>query len=227
MTAMRQPVLCVVHAPKTAGTAIRATLGAILGMEKVYWVGHDRPASHWETASGTEFGDYLVVGGHVSAAQLAKIQRPKVFMAVVREPVRQAISLFDFITRGAQSCHPLREELHGLSLIEALGRSRAFRDEVSNCQCRMIGEASTFSAALRSMCEREWFVDRYECVDELLARVCNKFGWPSAALSFENVNPTRRYFEDYCSKDIFAALKNINHADTVLYHALNHREDSR
>src|SRR5271156_4259266 len=98
---MKKPLLCVVHIPKTAGTTIRETLSSILGSEKIYWIGNRYPIDHWESAAGSDFNDYLVVGGHVGAhAFEKKIRRPKAYLTLVREPIQRVISLFDFITKG-------------------------------------------------------------------------------------------------------------------------------
>jgi hypothetical protein len=215
----KQPLLCVVHIPKTAGTTIRETLGSILGYDKIYWIGHQRSVSHWENSVGKDFEDFLVVGGHVSAPEFDKIRRPKVFMAVVREPVRRAISLFDFITRGPDIEHPLRNTLGGLGLVDAMEKSDEFHNEIANFQCTMIGGAPTYSSALQSICEREWFIDCDARVEELVSRVCRKFGWPlaPAPLVHANVNQRKRYLVKYSASHIAAALKDINHEDSRLY----------
>ena len=44
----------------------------------------------------------------------AKIDQPKAYMAVVREPVQRAISMFHYIVEGSPRPHPLRPELRGL-----------------------------------------------------------------------------------------------------------------
>jgi glycosyl transferase family 90 len=212
-----QPLLCVVHIPKTAGTAIRGTLTSTLGPEKIYWVGDRRPISHWQTAASTEFDCYAVVGGHVSAASFEKISGPKAFMAVVREPIRRAISLFDFIKRGPNPNHPLRAELENLSLIEAIETSTGFRGEIANRQCALIGGAPNFSAALRCISEREWFIDCHESVDELWERICKKFGWVPTPLKIENANQREGYSAEYFTDDVVAALKELNKEDAVLY----------
>src|SRR5437016_3670995 len=221
MAMVQQPLLCVIHIPKTAGTTIRETLTSILGREKVYWVGHGRSITHWENAAGTAFDDYLVVGGHIGALALEKIQRPKIFMAVIREPVRRAISLFDFITKGPETNHPLREELQGLNLLEAIEKSARFHNEIANRQCALIGGLPTYFAALRSISEREWLVDCQDNIKDLLERVSKKFGWPVASLVTANVNQTRGYFEEYCSDEIIDAVNRINQEDNLLYNAFD------
>jgi hypothetical protein len=213
--------------PKTAGTAIRATLNAILGPEKIYWVGDRQPVSHWQNATTTEFENYKVVGGHVGATAFDKIQKPKVFMAVVREPVRRAISLFDFIIHGPNANHPLRAELQGLSLIEAIEKSHRFRNEIANRQCMLIGGAPNFAAAQRSISEREWFIDCHDNVQPLLERVCDSFGWEPAPLRIENANKRDRYFEEYFTDEIGNALREINKEDTRLYGTLDEASRQR
>jgi hypothetical protein len=217
---MDKPLLCIVHIPKTAGTTMRETLCSILGREKIYWVGHDQPIAHWESASGSDFDDYLVVGGHVSARAFEKIQRPRAYLALVREPIRRAVSLFDFVTKGPDMSHPLRDELRGMSLIEAIDKSRRFRIEVENRQCTLIGGTPRYSEAMKSISEKVWFIDRHECVEDLMRRVCRVFDWSFKSLVTANVNRRIQYFEDYTSSEIAAALKEINQQDTFLYESL-------
>ena len=212
---IRQPLLCVVHIPKTAGSAIRETLVSVLGRDKVYWIGHQRPHAHWENAVGTEFDDYAVVGGHRNAMAFQKIKRPKVFLAVVRDPVKRAISLFNYITQGPDVNHPQRKELQGLSVIEAIEKSSRFRADVENRQCAFIGGERTFGAALRSLCENEWFVDRHESVEELFGRVCERFGWRAEPLGLKNAAQPG-YAKEYLSDLTVAALEKINKEDRLL-----------
>jgi hypothetical protein len=216
-----QPLLCVVHIPKTAGSAIRETLISILGWEKVYWISHKRPFENWTNSSGDDFNDYAVVGGHCSATAFHKIKRPKIFMAVVRDPVQRAISLFNYITCGPDPDHGLRGELSGLSLVEAIKTSVNFRRDVENRQCGLIGGQPTFSAALHTISEGEWFIDHHEAVDELFAGVCDRFGWPSRPLVSDNVG-REGYADAYLSdKSTIIALNQINQEDRLLVSILD------
>jgi hypothetical protein len=211
-----QPLLCVVHIPKTAGSAIRETLISILGWEKVYWIAHKRPFEHWVNSTGSEFDDYAVVGGHANAAAFHKIKRPKIFLSVIRDPVSRAISLFNYITRGPDPNQGLRKELQGLSLVEAVRTSANLRRHVKNRQCAFIGGQPTFPAALRGLCDRQWFIDRHEAVDELFPRVCMRFGWPARPLVLDNVGREGYADEHLSDQDTITALKEINQEDSRL-----------
>lgn len=218
---MKKPLLCVVHIPKTAGTTIRETLSSILGSEKIYWIGNRYPIDHWESAAGSDFNDYLVVGGHVGAhAFEKKIRRPKAYLTLVREPIQRVISLFDFITKGPDLSHPLRDELKGMTLIEAVEKSSRFRVEVENRQCTLIGGAPRYSDALKSISEKIWFINRHEHIEDLIRRVCEAFEWSFKPLIIANVSRRVRYFEEYHSTEIIAALREINQQDIFLYESL-------
>ena len=54
----RSPLLCLVHVPKTGGTALLGTLNAILGRDKVYWIAHDQPRSDRENSGSEDFDHY-------------------------------------------------------------------------------------------------------------------------------------------------------------------------
>jgi hypothetical protein len=188
----------------------------MLGWEKVYWIGHKRPLEHWTKATDGEFDHYTVVGGHASAVEFEKIKRPKIFMSVVRDPVMRAISLFNYITWGPDPNHGLRKKLQGLTLIEAIQTSAGFRRDIENCQCRYLSGEPSFPAALRRICESEWFVDRHEAIDELFSRVCRRFGWPAQKLVLDNVG--RKGYADEYLEDVetICALQQINQEDRFL-----------
>jgi hypothetical protein len=212
----KQPLLCVVHIPKTAGSAIRETLISILGWDKVYWISHKRPFEHWTNSNGDEFNNYAVVGGHCSTKTFDKIKRPKIFMAVVRDPVQRAVSLFNYITYGPDPNHGLRNELSGLSLVEAIQASATFRRDIENRQCALIGGQPMFSEALRSLCDSQWFIDRHEAVNQLFVRVCERFGWPAQPMVSDNVG-REGYADAYLSdKKAITILKHLNEQDNLL-----------
>ena len=107
-----------------------------------------------------------------------------------------------------------------MSLIEALENSRRFRLEVEDRQCALIGGAPKYLAALRSISEKIWFIDRHEKVEDLLMRVCDVFEWQFKTLVTANVNKRMRYFEEYSSAEVNATLREINQQDTLLYDSL-------
>jgi hypothetical protein len=216
MSDMLKPLLCIVHIPKTAGSAIRETLVASLGADKVYWVGHGRHQEEWESAKGNEFGSYWVVGGHESAPAFDKIERPKVFMAVLRDPVERTISLFNYIVEGRGIPHPLHEQFKKLTIPEAFEISPGFRRDVTNRQCDLIGGEATYNAALKSICGRRWFLGTFEKVDELFASVCKEFGWPIVRLKQDNV-ATKGYEARYESDRTSRWLAQINAEDSRLF----------
>jgi Glycosyl transferase family 90/Sulfotransferase family len=210
-----QPLLCIVHIPKTAGSAIRETLISALGWDKVYWIGHKRPSSHWANATEDEFSNYAVVGGHCSASEFQKIRRPKIFMAVVRDPIRRAISLFHYVTRGPDRNHGYRREVENLSLIEAIEKSATFRKDVTNRQCGMIGDQPTFAAAFTSLCDEKWIIGRQEDARTVLALAFERFGWPIAPMVFDNV-ADEGYADQYFTEENIRALEEINREDLIL-----------
>jgi hypothetical protein len=216
----RSPLLCLVHVPKTGGTALLGTLNAILGRDKVYWIAHDHPRSDWENSSSEDFDRYSVVGGHAEAPHFDKIRRPKIFLAILREPVERAVSLFSYILTGPDDHHPLRETLRGLSIMEALERCAEFRRQVENFQCTMIGGAPTLSSAVQSLYARDWFIGPLAQLDEIFERVCAEYGWPFARPIRDNVG-TPGYPDRYVSEEARAFLSSLNREDHLLYEKLS------
>lgn len=220
MRAVARPLVCIVHIPKTAGTAIRETLIASLGWDRVYWIGHERPYSHWEKASSDEFADYLVIGGHCGAAEFLKIDRQKIFVTVIREPIARAISHFNYLTRGPDTNHPYRQTIQGLDILTAIRQCPEFRADITNRQCELIGGAPTLLAAAKSISEHEWLIGCHATIGEFFSRVCQRVEWPVAALRQENVSPPG-YAEEYLSDPVLDALRQINEEDIRLYTLLS------
>jgi hypothetical protein len=216
---MSPPLLCVVHIPKTAGSALREGLITALGHEKVYWIGHKRPFADWYNATGTEFNDYKVVGGHVSPEAFDKIKRPKLFLAVMRNPVRRAASLFNYITRGTDLSHPYRDKFQNLSLMESIAKYPRFRIEIANYQCKLIGGEPTLPAAILSLLQRDWIISCHEHVETLFRHVCKTFDWPVVPLPQDNVGEIgyeRKYLDSITNE----FLKDANESDSALYNVL-------
>src|SRR6187551_1551190 len=109
------PLLCIVHIPKTGGTSLQATLINVHGRRRVYWMVAANSAQ-WQRPEGLDCSRFTVVGGHHPVSIFAKIDQPKAYMAVVREPVQRAISMFHYIVEGSPRPHPLRPELRGLTI---------------------------------------------------------------------------------------------------------------
>jgi hypothetical protein len=214
------PLLCVIHIPKTAGTSLRIAFRSILN-GKLYWHGDDSwgtSAAQWDAVTSADFNGYHVIGGHLTVDHFSKIQRPKIFFAVVRDPIRRAASLFEFIVN--QPSHYLHDELRGRTILEAIQYSARFRLEITNGQCFLIGGAPTYKAAKRSLSRRAWMIARYEEVEQLFAHTCERFLWPVVRLPRENPNQRQGYFDEYATAEITGALTALNSEDMRLHRSL-------
>ena len=187
----------------------------MLGRQRVYWMVVAN-SQQWTDIDDFDCKRFAAVGGHHPVVLFDRIARPKVFMAVIRDPIQRAISLFHYIVEGSPRPHPLRPELRSLTVPQALERSAQFRHLVTDAQCLMIGGARHYDAALQSLCERVWFVDITERIDPLFARVCRKLGWPHRALLRENAGPSG-YAEAYACDATIDALQQLNKNDMRLY----------
>jgi hypothetical protein len=157
--------------------------------------------------------------GHAEAPHFDKIRRPKIFLAILREPVQRAVSLFNYMLTSPDG-HPLRETLRGLSIMEALERSAEFRRQVENFQCTMIGGAPTLSSAVQSLYARDWFIGPLAQLDEIFERICAEFGWPFARPVRDNVG-TPGYPDRYVNEEVRAVISALNKEDQALYERLS------
>lgn len=214
---MTRPTICFVHIPKTAGTAIRAAVVEILGgREKVFWLNLSGTLAEFTKATPSEVQKYAIVGGHASASDFEGVPDPKIFSAVVREPVARAVSLFEYIVRGGDTGHRLREELRDLGLRRALEECVSFRDDVTNNQCRMVGGERTFEAARASLLARKWICGTDEAAQWVLDNIARAIGKPSIPLGKNNVGAPG-YFERLATPEIVEMIADLNREDAQLY----------
>ena len=136
--------ICVIHIPKTAGSAMHSAFSRIVGSENfLLWDAGGHRFREKLAASSAEFDRFEIISGHLLASDYNMLPGPKTFAAVFREPVARALSWFQFVTSGRAPDHPLLTELRELGLRRALEESEAFRTEIANRQCFLVcGEFS-------------------------------------------------------------------------------------
>lgn len=137
----------VIHIPRTAGTSLRAWLREAVGADALYWTGPGRPA--FAELPDAEIRRLGVIGGHIAFPEahwglawrrrrpvraLRAIRRPpRIYCAVMREPVEALVSHFEHVERlGGHGWAT------GGTLDEALARDAKFLRRSRGLQCHYL-----------------------------------------------------------------------------------------
>lgn len=165
------------HIPKVGGTSQRAMFNELYGLDRVHWHG-----------DGDRGQESTVVGGHWPISQY-KFQSESLYLALVREPISRAVSLYSYYvrpeyaadrtiearSRELQREYWLDKGMDSSSVIRSLENCAEFRWQVRNEQCRYLSrKRPNFKDALETMCSEELVVgDLEQCIrfNEYLAQL--------------------------------------------------------
>lgn len=177
-------MLIFLHVPKSAGTSIRIFLWEALDRERVFWHGEDGFLEDVIRAKGVEhFERYAAVGGHImfSHTDLMRLPGEKLFAAVVRNPLHQVVSHYEFVRN--QPAHPYHTDL---PLEKALTSHTAFVQASRNMQCRYIASQHTFANAMKVIKANPFAIGSYDQLDLFVDYICSYLDIPKLSLPHEN-----------------------------------------
>lgn len=219
-------LLVHVHIPKTAGTALRSALRKMVPNNKIYWIGtREHLTDEWQRLSARDLSRYKVLGGHRSHIELSqKIgHRNAVYSALLRDPIRRAVSYFEFLKNMANAdvaagkkLLPIRRNILSQDLLTAVTKNAIFRNRITNAQCYAISGAHSFAEATRMIENAEWIIETDANIDRLLQRISDRFGWPQAKAEQRNVSK-RGYFEKLCTEEVAEEIRMLNLEDIQLF----------
>ena len=154
--------LIYLHIPKSAGTSHRVYLSEIYGEDNIFWYGLHSDSRKFDPR---EVGSKPVVGGH---RQLDFYPRglDALYTAVVRNPIERVVSFFNYCTTPLERADAEWSVEHGKmlerwrnqtgmapdSLSRTLRDCRAFREQVTNYQCRYLSRhGATFDGVMETL----------------------------------------------------------------------------
>jgi hypothetical protein len=240
-----EPVLVLLHIPKTAGMTLATILHAHYGGGFVGGVGGDRRVPPHKRApnvfSRFEHVDAglraaakestRVVAAHITFGLQDRLPADARWITVLREPVERTLSQYYFFVRppgkrtaaGAGFVPPwLPPPSPGLTLEECLTGRGYIPD---NLQTRMLcGLVSPYDPlpshaleeAKRNLRDRFEFVGTTERFEEFLALLNLEFGWPTIAYKRSNANPNRPRKDDLPA-DVRRLVEERNALDSELH----------
>jgi hypothetical protein len=191
-----RPILIFHHIPKTAGTSLRIWLWQTFGRDQVFWHGEDGALeSVFDEKGPSYFNRFRVIGGHIPFSHpcIHALKPPKIHAAVIRDPVRQVVSHFEYVSHVPE--HPL---YFAGSMEEALTSCSRFLSESINMQTRYATNRERYADALTVMQEHRYLLGCFDQLPLFLQALAEMFNLEPAPMPRENVQPPS-YFEQHCT----------------------------
>jgi hypothetical protein len=249
MSAAERPVLLFLHLPKTAGTTFTRLIYAEQLERNPNWEGWIAPRFHfaygvlylrenasygfyrdsYESAFSAEDlavlrrPDVEVISGHFTYGLHRFLDRPAVYITILRDPVDRVLSLYHHL-RSFPDDYPLNKQVgEGMTISEFVGGLR--RTETDNDQLRrLVGRDVPFGGCTQEMLEEatETLDSRFlsvgltERFDESVAVFGNLLGWAPRTPYSMLVNHGRPGREAISDAEL-EAIESHNALDAELY----------
>lgn len=193
---------------------MRNLLWKAMGREHVFWHGEDGLLNEVIKEQGQDyFRKFAIIGGHFRYSDYIyhQIPTPRVFATIIRDPVAQLVSHFEFITQRPE--HGL---FSGLTLEQTLQQDTLFSYESFNMQCRHLSTQGTAEDALANIQQNSLIVGCTEHIDLFITYLSQLFNWPTLQIPREN-QQTPGYFERHYTPHAAELIADITSEDQKLY----------
>lgn len=211
--------LVFIHIEKAAGTSQRALLDRVYGRSNVLWRGRD--FKDCRSGGLPDITKYLVIGGHLSAAQFQGVRTPILFLSIVREPVDRAVSLFHYFSENGPEKDRRDWRNKGLdpsSMTTTIQNVPAFRDAVSNRQCSRLSGNCDFVTTLDKLHNDNYLIGSFGRVEEFTNRVASLLDWPPVTPGRHNSARRSDYRDEILAEPgLRDLIGNLNQEDEKLY----------
>ena len=211
-----RPRIVFLHIPKTAGSSFKALAARIYGLNYHYF-----DVENWDNALCASFP---IIGGHKGILDYINLNFDKIFIAVIREPVERAISLFNYYAddKDGQLEKRVSQGFRPDDFLGTIENTNFADDFINNLQCRYICGTEKFCDIKETIGKDKFVIGTYNNVNDWLAYLAEKLKWKYAKLPTMNVASNKRYLEQYYSdQNLINKLKLGNIEDSKLHEYIN------
>lgn len=170
------PLYFFLHIPKTGGTSLNRAFDRMFRGLVLYTSPKELEQLVHQDAGF--FHRWLLVTGHILVGNPAAVAspRPTVFLAVFRDPVSRAVSLYDYAR--ATPNHPLHRALSAMTLAQAARDCAPFRHVTTNAQLRFVFGGTTMAEVRDALRARSYVLGRVDALEAFLDAVSAYSGLP-------------------------------------------------
>lgn len=242
----RERPFCFLHIPKAAGASVREYLKDHLGADRVFTINGNPRNSIDELRNEDLYSfhrenKYVAYSAHIPSFWLRSFPQPPETYCILREPIDRVISHYYFLKQYIEHAqiadrHPLLTKIAHVEIGEFIReepwRSQAFFGELQTRWLSIgpIWEIQDYCAAshrnrLGPYDRLEASRNLFQCVtvgladriDESLAILAARFGWPAPTTTYHENKTSRRPSRDELEPGVRRMLQSMTRYDRVLY----------
>lgn len=234
---LQRPVVVFVHLPKTGGTTLKWIITEQLGADRVFDVRRGPIRNRLEELaqmSPQERGRYDAVIGHMPFGVGRLLERPCLYVTLLRDPVERVVSDYFFVRRAQD--HPL----HAKIVSGQLDLAEFAATHVDNMMVRrlddfdLLGSESYWVERRREPASGDMLeqalsnlrdchvVGLCERLEDSVFLMCRKLGWPLRPVPVLNRTDERPSL-DRIDPAVLETIRGRSVADRALYDAARSR----
>ncbi|MGH7504212.1 MAG: sulfotransferase family 2 domain-containing protein [Longimicrobiales bacterium] len=218
--------LIYLHIPKTAGRTFVKILRDQYGKARVYEAYSTPPDTLidvYKALPVSEKTKYRAIAGHVAPDMHLSVPGPSLYVTMLREPLRRALSTYQFIRR--QQSHPAHAAVTENRMTLEQVMTSGVDPMLSNGHVRaLIGrhvpygtnDRALLEEAIANLHERIGIFGLTERFDEAIMLMKRRFGWRGGFYSRRNSSPERLSVNDV-PRSTIDAIRGYNALDFALY----------
>lgn len=209
---------------------------SVVGEDHVFWYGVDTRKKWFEPG---EVGSASIIGGH-RQIDFYPNGFDALYTAVVRDPVRRAISYFNYCTRVSDSEEPewkaQRQKdvaswqnlgVDPQSMTKSIKKCREFRNLISNYQCAYLSRRrATHKGVLRTIESENMVIGLFEGLEKFNRFFRDDLGFAFTNSVQSNIGAEGYYREIESEPGLVELVASLNKEDQALYDYLRRDCDS-